>query len=77
MKRSQKPQAGNNLQLSKKGMELIDLYKDMVVNGYERNDGSKVSNAYNDFELRKFRAICKPQLQSRDIETVLDYGGGG
>ena len=77
MKRSQKPQAGHNLQLSKKGMELIDLYKDMVVNGYERNDGSKVSNAYNDFELRKFRAICKPQLQSRDIETVLDYGGGG
>ena len=77
MKRLQKPQAGDNLQLSEKGMELINLYKDMVVNGYERNDGSKVSNAYNDFELRKFRAICKPHLQSRDIETVLDYGGGG
>ena len=77
MRRLQKPQAENNLQLSKKGMELIDLYKDMVVNGYERNDGSKVSNAYNDFELRKFRSICKAHLESSAIETVLDYGGGG
>ncbi|MBK50988.1 MAG: hypothetical protein CMQ45_01215 [Gammaproteobacteria bacterium] len=58
-------------------MDLIGLYKDMVVNGYERTDGSKVTSTYNDFELRKFRAICKTHLQREDIETVLDYGGGG
>ena len=77
MKRVPKRKAGNDLELSKKGMELIDLYKDMVVNGYERTDGSKVKSTYNDFELRKFRAICKTHLQKKDIETVLDYGGGG
>ena len=52
----------NNLKLSKKGLELINLYKDMVVNGYERTDGSKVTSTYNDFELRKFRSICRPHL---------------
>ena len=67
----------DNLKLSKKGLELINLYKDMVVNGYERTDGSKVTSTYNDFELRKFRSICKTHLQKKDIETVLDYGGGG
>lgn len=77
MRRLPKHKAGNNLELSKKGLELIDLYKDMVVNGYERTDGSKVKSTYNDFELRKFRAICKTHLQKKDIETVLDYGGGG
>ena len=49
----------------------------MVVNGYERTDGSKVTSTYNDFELRKFRTICKTHLQKIDIETILDYGGGG
>ena len=49
----------------------------MVVNGYERTDGSKVTSTYNDFDLRKFRTICKTHLQKIDIETVLDYGGGG
>ena len=67
----------NNLKLSKKGLELINLYKDMVRNGYERIDGSKVISTYNDFELRKFRLICKTHLQKKDIETILDYGGGG
>ena len=77
MKRLPKRNTGNNLELSKKGMDLIGSYKDMVVNGYERTDGSKVTSTYNDFELRKFRAICKTHLQREDIETVLDYGGGG
>ena len=72
-----KPNTENNLKLSKKGLELINLYKDMAVDGYERTDGTKVTNAYNDFELRKFRFICKSHLQKNDIETVLDYGGGG
>ena len=65
MRRLPKHKVGNNLELSKKGLELIDLYKDMVVNGYERTDGSKVKSTYNDFELRKFRAICKTHLQKK------------
>ena len=55
----------NNLKLSKKGLELIKLYENMVVNGYERTDGSKVTSTYNDFELRKFRSICKTHLQKK------------
>ena len=66
----------NKLKLSKKGLKLINLYKDMVVNGYERTDGSKVTSTYNDFELRKFRTICKTHLQNR-YRNDLDYGGGG
>ena len=27
--------------------------------------------------MRKFRTICKTHLQKIDIETILDYGGGG
>ena len=66
-----------DLKLSKKGAELISLYKDMVTDGYNRVDGIYVENTYNDFELRKFRDICKNYLQKEEIKTVLDYGGGG
>tara|TARA_B110000003_G_C16531267_1_gene489025 strand:+ start:236 stop:946 length:711 start_codon:yes stop_codon:yes gene_type:complete len=66
-----------NLKLSDKGNKLIKLYEEMAVTGYARTDGSKVSNAYNDFELRKFRNFCKEQISRDEIKTVLDYGGGG
>ena len=69
--------AAHNLNLSTKGLELIKLYENMVINGYNKVDGSKVTNTYNDFELRKFRNICKHHLQKPYIQTVLDYGGGG
>ena len=49
----------------------------MVIEGYKRQDGSKVENAYNDFELQKFRNICKEHISHPSIKTVLDYGGGG
>lgn len=65
------------LQLSDKGNELVKLYSDMAVNGYKCRDGSMVLNTYNDFELRKFRDICKSQISKNEIKTVLDYGGGG
>ena len=65
------------LQLSDKGKKLIKLYADMAVNGYNCKDGSTVSDTYNDFELRKFRDICKEKISSDEIKTVLDYGGGG
>ena len=67
----------NDLTLSAKGQELIELYKHMAAHGYERSDGSKIINAYSDFELKKFRNICKGEFLKHNIETVLDYGGGG
>ena len=69
----------DNLKLSKKGNALIKLYQEMVAKGIERVDGTrtKKENVYNDFQLRKFRHICKPQISNEKIKTVLDYGGGG
>jgi hypothetical protein len=67
----------SNLKLSKQGNQLIKLYERMVVEGYHRQDGSKVEDTYNDFELKKFRAICKEHISHPSIKTVLDYGGGG
>lgn len=67
----------SKLKLSKQGNELIQLYKDMVVNGYDRTDGIYVENTYNDFELKKFRNICKDYILKSNIKTILDYGGGG
>lgn len=67
----------SNFTLSKQGNKLIKLYEKMVVEGYYRQDGSKVENTYNDFELKKFRLICKEHISDSSIKTVLDYGGGG
>jgi hypothetical protein len=53
-----------NLKLSKQGKNLIKLYERMVVEGYDRQDGSKVENTYNDFELKKFRNICKEYISN-------------
>ena len=63
--------------LSKKGNELIKLYEEMATKGVNRIDGIRKENAYNDFQLRKFRHICKGQISNEKIKTVLDYGGGG
>ena len=63
--------------LSKKGNDLIKLYEEMAVKGVDRVDGTRNENAYNDFQLRKFRHICKGQISNEKIKTVLDYGGGG
>ena len=49
----------------------------MAVNGINRTDGTRKENVYNDFQLRKFRNLCKDQISSEKIKTVLDYGGGG
>ena len=67
----------SKIKLSKQGNKLIKLYKKMVVEGYNRQDGAKVENTYNDFELKKFRKICKEHISHPSIKTVLDYGGGG
>ena len=65
------------LRLSKKGKELITCYKKMAKEGYNRTDGMRVQSAYNDFELQKFRNVVKQNMQSEQIKSVLDYGGGG
>jgi hypothetical protein len=67
------------LKLSAKGAELIKLYEIMATEGYHKTDGKKVPAefTYNDFELKKFRNLCKEYFLSNKISTVLDYGGGG
>ena len=67
----------SSLELSKQGKKLIKLYETMVIEGYKRQDGSKVENTYSNFELQKFRTICKEHISHPSIKTVLDYGGGG
>ena len=71
------PNQNEKLQLSTKGIKLVQLYKEMVANGYKCKDGSIVSETYNDFELSKFREICQKEISRDEIKTVLDYGGGG
>ena len=56
----------SNPKLSKQGKKLIKLYESMVVDGYSRQDGSKVENVYSDFELRNLepfaKSICRIQV---------------
>ena len=67
----------SKLKLSKQGKELIKLYEKMVKEGYSRRDGVEVKKAFSDFELRKFRNLCKEKISNSKIKTILDYGGGG
>ena len=69
----------SNLKLSTHGEKLIKLYEKMVIEGFQRNDGTKIAakNVYNSFQLQKFRHVCKEQFINNKIDTVLDYGGGG
>ena len=67
----------SKLELSKQGKELIKLYENMARDGYKRTDGIEIKKAFSDFELRKFRDLCKEKISSENIKTVLDYGGGG
>ena len=52
----------SKFKLSKQGEELINLYKQMADKGYSRTDGVEVKKAFSDFELRKFRNLCKEKL---------------
>jgi len=67
----------SKLELSKQGKELIKLYENMARDGYKRTDGIEIKKAFSDFELRKFRDLCKEKISSENIKTILDYGGGG
>lgn len=71
------PNCLNNPTFSPKGLQLIDMYRNMAEHGYETRSGRKIDAAYNDFELVKFRHIVKTQFDKSKIKTVLDYGCGG
>ena len=64
-------------EFSKKGERLIQLYKTMAKDGYERTDQHRVDVAFSDFELRPYRAEIRPVFNKHHISTVLDYGCGG
>ena len=54
------------LKLSKKGNDLLDMYKQMVEEGY-RNDY---------FNPKKYKEFLKNIFEENNIKTVLDYGSG-
>ena len=68
---------------SKKGKELINFYKQMVREGYERTDQTKVDNAFSDFELRAYRPDIRSIFNEHAIsmekmhisQSVTLYGG--
>ncbi len=69
----------NPFPTSRKFHELIALYEQMAVEGYDRRDGKRVEpgKVYASLEPAKFRHILKPLCRERNIRTVLDYGSGG
>ena len=67
----------NTPKFSKKGQDLIELYKQMADEGYERRDHIHVDNAFSDFELRAYRPQIRSILDQHSISSVLDYGCGG
>lgn len=68
-----------HMELSKNGKKLIELYTYMAKNGYYRTDGIKVESkeAYNQFQIEKFKDELLPSFKKLKIKTLLDYGGGG
>lgn len=67
----------NPVPFSKKGLELLQMYEQMARHGYDRQDNSRVEQAFSDFELRAYRNQIKPVLHAHQVSTVLDYGCGG
>lgn len=65
------------MRLSGKGLKLIKLYEKMAIDGYDASDGSRIDDAFNDFELRAYRKEMKPLFSDFSISSVLDYGCGG
>ena len=55
-----------DLKLSKKGLELLEMYKLMVDQGYDNNL----------FNIKKFKHFIKKIFIENKVETVLDYGSG-
>lgn len=51
----------------------------MSAEGFDKQDGSRTTkeNAYNSFQLKKFRNVCRAPIIDHKTKTVLDYGAGG
>ena len=64
-------------QLSNQYNELINYYKKMAENGYNRVDGTFVKNVYSDAEPHKFADQLKKIVEFFDAKNGLDYGSGG
>jgi hypothetical protein len=64
-------------QLSNQYDELINYYKQMAENGYNRVDGTFVKNVYSDAEPHKFADQLKKIVEFFDAKNGLDYGSGG
>jgi len=67
----------NKNNLSRKGAQLLEMYRIMAQDGYHRNDGYHIENAFSDFESRFFREPILEALKKYHINTLLDYGSGG
>ena len=64
-------------QLSNQYNELINYYKQMAENGYNRDDGTFVKSVYSDAEPHKFADQLKKIVEFFDAKNGLDYGSGG
>ena len=62
------------MELSVKGKRLLEIYKQMAVNGYKDSKGNL--KFFNNFELRPYRQLIKNTFNDFSIKTVLDYGSG-
>ena len=68
----------NSIQdVSKKQMQLIDLYTLMARNGYQTRDDKYVKVAFSDMEIRAFKNEVQVLFNHFNIKTLLDYGCGG
>jgi hypothetical protein len=65
------------MQLSPKGMQLVNMYEEMAQTGYNTNAGTPVNEAYNSFELKKIKRNIKEMFGTNNVQSVLDYGCGG
>ena len=53
------------------------IVSDYGYGGLFNNGWQKIENAYNDFELCRFRHAIKPIFAKHQVTSVLDYGCGG
>ena len=63
---------------SSKYEELINIYKDIALNGcyYENGDFCPPERVFGKSGQLKFKEVLKKIFHKNNIKTVLDYGGG-
>jgi len=58
-------------QLTDKYFKLIDYYKDMATNGYQRNDGIFINKTYGTAEPIKFKEQIKSLAGHLNVRLLL------